>query len=178
MKKFTSKDVVFLAILSVVLLLASSLIMPIVMFTHLTALRQLFAAPIFAIFAVIALKKVPKIGALTIVGLLTGGVLIFMSAIMFINNFLGALIVELIIFLFFKNYDKDAAILTAASLYIPLTLPLSLLAQVVMKGEKLSSLLGSSFQTIVLPISVIVLSIAGAFIGLKIAKELKRTGKL
>ncbi len=178
MKKFTSKDVVFLAILSVVLLLVSSLIMPIVMFTHLTALRQLFAAPIFAIFSVIALKKVPKIGALTIVGLLTGGVLIFMSAIMFINNFLGAIIVELIILLFFKNYDKDAAILTAASLYIPLTLPLSLLSQVAMKGEKISSLLGSSFQMIVLPISVIVLSIAGAFIGLKIAKELKRTGKL
>ncbi len=178
MKKFTSKDVVFLAILSVVLLLASSIVMPIVMFTQITALRQLFAAPIFAIFSVIAIKKVPKVGTLSIVGLLTGGVLVFMSPIMLINNFLGAVIVEFIILILFRNYDKDAAVLTAASLYIPVTLPLSLVAQVVMKGEKLSDLLGSTFQSVILPISVIVLSIAGAFIGLKIATELKRTGKL
>ncbi len=178
MKKFTSKDVVFLAILSVVLLILSSLIMPIVMFTHITALRQLFAAPIFAIFGVIAIKKVPKIGTLSIVGLLTGGVLLFMSPIMFINNFFGAVIVELIILAIFKNYDTDKAVLTAASLYIPVTLPLSLLAQVVMKGMNISDLLGSSVQMLVLPISVIILSIAGALLGLKIAKELKRTGKL
>ncbi len=178
MKKFTSSDIVFLAILSVVLLLVSSLIMPIVMFTHITALRQLFAAPIFAIFAVIAIKKVPKIGTLSIIGLLTGGVLLFMSPIMFINNFFGAVIVELLILITFKNYESDKAILTAAALYIPVTLPLSLFAQVVMKGMNINDLLGSTFQTIVLPISVIILSIAGAFIGLKIAKELKRTGKL
>lgn len=178
MKKFTSKDIVFLAILSVVLLLLSSLIMPVIMFTQLTALRQLFAAPIFAIFSVIAIKKVPKIGALSIVGLLTGGVLAFMSPIMFINNFLGAVLVELVVLLLFRNYHKNAAVLFAAAAFVPVTLPLSLVSQVVLKGQKLSSLLGSSLQTVGLPIAVIALSIIGAFVGLKIANELKKTGKL
>ncbi len=102
----------------------------------------------------------------------------FMSVIMFINNFVGALVVEAIILLLFKEYEKDSTILIASALYIPITYPLSLLSQVVMKGESLSNLLGSSFEMIILPCLIIALSIFGAFIGLKLSKELKRTGKL
>ncbi len=178
MKKFNSKDIVFLAILSVVLLLISSLIMPIVMFTQLTVLRQLFAAPIFALFSVIAIKKVPKIGTLSIVGLFTGGVLMFMSVTMLINNLLGAIIVEVLVLIFFRNYDKKSAIIFAASLYTPVTLPLSWVSIMVMKGKTLQEQLGSTTQNILLPLAVIALSIAGAFLGMKIANELKRTGKL
>ncbi len=178
MKKFTSKDIVFLAILSVALLLISSLIMPVVMFTQITALRQLFAAPIFAIFSVIAIRKVPKIGTLTIVGIFSGAVLAFMSIIMLINNVIGALIVELLVLIFFRNYEKKSAVIFAAALYTPITLPLSLASQVVMKGENLNDLLGSPLQMYGLPIAVIVLSIIGAFLGVKIANELQRTGKL
>lgn len=178
MKKFTSKDIVFLAILSVVLLLLSSLIMPVIMFTQITALRQLFAAPIFALFSVIAIVKVPKIGTLSIIGLLTGAVLAFMSVIMFINNFLGAILVELLVLILFKNYEKTSAILFASIIYVPVTLPLSLLSQVIMKGHSIDSLLGSKLQMFGLPLAVFLLSVISALIGLKIAKELKRTGKL
>ncbi len=178
MKKFTSKDIVFLAILSVALLLISSLIMPVVMFTQITALRQLFAAPIFAIFSVIAIKKVPKIGTLTIVGFFSGVVLMFMSVIMLINQVIGAIIVEILVLIFFRSYEKKSSIIFAAALYTPITLPLSLAAQVIMKGENLQDLLGSPLQMYGFPLAVVALSIIGAFLGLKIANELKRTGKL
>lgn len=177
-QKFNMRDIVFLAILSAVLLLASSLVMPIVMFTQIFALRQLFAAPIFAIFVMIALKKVPKMGALSFIGLLTGGVLLFMSPIMFLNNFGGALVTELIVFLIFKTYESDKAKMTAAALYMPVTLPFTLLGNSLVKGLSLAEQLSSFLEIVIIPVASIALGIAGAIIGLKIANEMKKAGKL
>lgn len=177
-KKFTVKDIVFLAILSAVLLLVSGLTMPIVMFTNIYALRQLFSAPIFALFSAVALNKVPKIGALTIVGCITGGVLLFMSPVMFFNQLVGAIIVELLVMLFFKGYSSKKAVLFAAGIYVPLTLPITLAANALMNGQTIAQQLGNIPLTLVICIGTVVLGFAGAFLGNKIAAELRKAGKL
>lgn len=176
--KFQTGDIVFLAILSVVLLLVSSILMPIVMFTQIFGLRQLFAAPLFAFFCVIGLRRVPKAGAFTIIGFLTGGVLLFMSPIMFINNTVSAILVEIIALLIYKTYEKRKAIMLAATLYIPLSLPITILATMALKGQTLNQILDSVLLTIIIPIGTIILSYLGAYFGMKVADELKRAGKI
>ncbi|MDO5696069.1 MAG: MptD family putative ECF transporter S component [Eubacteriales bacterium] len=177
-KKFTVKDIVFLAIFSAVLLAVGGLVMPLVMFTHIYALRQLVSAPLFALFCIIAIYKVPKPGALSIIGLITGLVLSFMSPIMFFNNFFGAVIAELITLLIFRSYEKPAAPVLAAGLYIPLTLPITLVSTQIMKGKSIAEQINDPMQTVWIVIGTFILSFLGAFIGKKIAKELRKAGKL
>lgn len=178
MKSFTLKDVIFLALLSVVLLLVSSLVMPIVMFTQIFALRNLFGAFFFGMFSMIALTRVPKIGALTLVGFFTGAFLGFMSVIMLINNVLGAVLAELIVFILFRGYEKKSARLLASTLYIPLTLPITYLATLWIRGSSLKEQLGNPLLSILLAAGTIVISFLAALLGQKIAGELQKAGKL
>lgn len=177
-KKFNVKDVVFLAILSAVLLLVSGMIMPIVMFTNIYALRQLLSAPVFALFCCVALTKVPKLGALTIIGCITGGVLLFMSPVMFFNQVVGAVIMELLAFLFFKGYTSKKAILFASGIYVTVTLPITLAANAVMKGISIGEQMGNLPLTLLICVGCIALGLVGALLGQKIADELRKAGKL
>ena len=85
-KKFQVKDFVFLAILSAAMTLCGGITMPLVMHTTLFGLRNMAAAPIYALFCAIGLMKVRKPGALTIIGLFSGAPLVFFSPVMFFNN--------------------------------------------------------------------------------------------
>ncbi|HLR22029.1 MAG TPA: hypothetical protein VK087_08510 [Tissierellaceae bacterium] len=176
--KFITKDIVFLAILSAVLLLISSLIMPLVMFTNIYALRQLFSATIFALFSIIGLKKVPKLGALTIMGIFTGGVLLFLSPIMFFNQVLAALITEILIYIIFKSYESDRSKKFAATIYVPLTLPITLVVTAIMRDISIRGQIENIFFTVILIMGTLLLSYLGARLGQKIGDELKEAGKL
>lgn len=177
-KKITTKDVVFLAIFSGVLLLVSGLVMPIVMFTKIFALRQLAAALLFSLFCTIALIKVPKLGAMTIIGLITGLVLSFMSVIMLINNLLGAVLVDIIILIFFKGEITPKRAVIAVGLYIPFTIPLTLVSGAIMNGTPIMEQLGNVWLSIALIGGTFVLSYIGSLLGYKVAKELRKAGKL
>ena len=172
------KEVVFLVLFSVVLLLTSSLVMPLVMFTQQYALRQLLAAPIFGMFCVIALHKVPRVGALSIIGVFSGSVLLFMSPIMFVNNILGAIMAEILVVCFFGDYKKHGARLFSAMVYTPLTLPLTLITTSILRGEQIFSLLGNPLLASVFSLGTVLLSFLGAKLGVKIVEELKKAGKL
>ena len=57
-KKFQVKDFVFLAILSAAMTLCGGITMPLVMHTTLFGLRNMAAAPIYALFCAIGMMKV------------------------------------------------------------------------------------------------------------------------
>ena len=61
-KKFQVKDFVFLAILSAAMTLCGGITMPLVMHTTLFGLRNMAAAPIYALFCAIGMMKVRKPG--------------------------------------------------------------------------------------------------------------------
>lgn len=178
MSKINLKDVIFLALLSVILLLTSSLIMPIVMFTGIFALRNLFGSFFFGLFCMIALQRVPKIGALSLIGLFTGGFLGFMSVIMLINNLLGAVVAELLVLLIFRNYSTQRARFFAATIYMPLTIPITLLSNAVIHGKSLSAQIGNPWLSLLLAVGTIALSAFAALLGNKVAQELRKAGKL
>jgi energy-coupling factor transport system substrate-specific component len=177
-QKFTVKDIIFLAILSAALTIASGLTMPLVMTVTLFGVRNLVAAAIYGIFSIIALLKVRKPGALVIVGFFHGAVLLMMAPVMFFNMVIGAIMAELIVLLFFKNYDNDISIILIAGLYIPFTLPTTLIFTMVLNGQSFRQIVGNPLLSGIVCVGTVVLSFVGVKIGLKIGKELQRAGKL
>ena len=177
-KKFQVKDFVFLAVLSAAMTLCGGITMPLVMHTTVFGLRNMAAAPIYSIFVAIGLMKVRKPGALTIIGLFSGAPLIFFSTVMFFNNFVSAIIAELIMLLIFRGYQKKVSVFVTTGIYMPLSLPISVLFSRWLNGQSYDQLTANPKISVLTSIGTIALAFLGAAIGMKIAAELQKAGKL
>lgn len=177
-KRFQVKDFVFLAVLSAAMTLCGGITMPLVMHTTVFGLRNMAAAPIYSIFVAIGLMKVRKPGALTIIGLFSGAPLIFFSTVMFFNNFVSAIIAELIMLLIFRGYQKKVSVFVTTGIYMPFSLPISVLFSLWLNGQSYDQLTANPKISVLTSIGTIVLAFLGAAIGMKIAAELQKAGKL
>lgn len=177
-KKFQVKDFVFLAVLSAAMTLCGGITMPLVMHTTVFGLRNMAAAPIYSIFVAIGLMKVRKPGALTIIGLFSGAPLIFFSTVMFFNNFVSAIIAELIMLLIFRGYQKEVSVFVTTGIYMPFSLPISVLFSLWLNGQSYAQLTANPKISVLTSIGTIILAFLGAAIGMKIAAELQKAGKL
>jgi energy-coupling factor transport system substrate-specific component len=177
-KKFQVKDFVFLAVLSAAMTLCGGITMPLVMHTTVFGLRNMAAAPIYSIFVAIGLMKVRKPGALTIIGLFSGAPLIFFSTVMFFNNFVSAIIAELIMLLIFRGYQKKVSVFVTTGIYMPFSLPISVLFSLWLNGQSYAQLTANPKISVLTSIGTIILAFLGAAIGMKIAAELQKAGKL
>ena len=177
-KKFQVKDFVFLAVLSAEMTLCGGITMPLVMHTTVFGLRNMAAAPIYSIFVAIGLMKVRKPGALTIIGLFSGAPLIFFSTVMFFNNFVSAIIAELIMLLIFRGYQKKVSVFVTTGIYMPFSLPISVLFSLWLNGQSYAQLTANPKISVLTSIGTIILAFLGAAIGMKIAAELQKAGKL
>lgn len=177
-KKFQVKDFVFLAVLSAAMTLCGGITMPLVMHTTVFGLRNMAAAPIYSIFVAIGLMKVRKPGALTIIGLFSGAPLIFFSTVMFFNNFVSAIIAELIMLLIFRGYKKKVSVFVTTGIYMPFSLPISVLFSLWLNGQSYAQLTANPKISVLTSIGTIILAFLGAAIGMKIAAELQKAGKL
>ena len=177
-KKFQVKDFVFLAVLSAAMTLCGGITMPLVMHTTVFGLRNMAAAPLYSIFVAIGLMKVRKPGALTIIGLFSGAPLIFFSTVMFFNNFVSAIIAELIMLLIFKGYQKKVSVFITTGIYMPFSLPISVLFSLWLNGQSYAQLTANPKISVLTSIGTIILAFLGAAIGMKIAAELQKAGKL
>lgn len=177
-KRFQVKDFVFLAVLSAAMTLCGGITMPLVMHTSVFGLRNMAAAPIYSIFVAIGLMKVRKPGALTIIGLFSGAPLIFFSTVMFFNNFVSAIIAELIMLLIFRGYQKKVSVFVTTGIYMPFSLPISVLFSLWLNGQSYEQLTANPKISVLTSIGTIALAFLGAAIGMKIAAELQKAGKL
>lgn len=177
-KRFQVKDFVFLAVLSAAMTLCGGITMPLVMHTTVFGLRNMAAAPIYSIFVAIGLMKVRKPGALTIIGLFSGAPLIFFSTVMFFNNFVSAIIAELIMLLIFRGYQKKVSVFITTGIYMPFSLPISVLFSLWLNGQSYEQLTANPKISVLTSIGTIALAFWGAAIGMKIAAELQKAGKL
>ena len=177
-KKFEVKDFVFLAVLSAAMTLCGGITMPLVMHTTVFGLRNMAAAPIYSIFVAIGLMKVRKPGALTIIGLFLGAPLIFFSTVMFFNNFISAIIAELIMLLIFRGYSKKSSVFVTTGIYMPLSLPVSVLFSIWLNGQSYEQFIAKPTVSVLTSVGTIILAFVGSAIGMKIAAELQKAGKL
>ena len=177
LKRFSVKDISFLAILAALLVLVSATTMPLMTIT-LYGLRNMANALFYGVFGMIALMKIRKPGALTLLCLFSATILLLMSPVMFFNNVISAMIAETIALLAFRNYRNDKAMLISAGLMIPVTLPMTIVFGLLINQQRLSEIVDQSWLIMPIIIGTFVLSFSGAFLGRKIGLELKKAGKL
>lgn len=181
-QKFTVKDIVFLAIISAVTLVTSA-VMPLVVAVPVFGIIQAALGFQFSVFPAIGVMKVRKPGSVVFVAIFSGIVLVFMNPVMFACLALCAVLAEAVSLAIFKGYEKDAACFISSALYLPLSLPfLHLWYKVIGIGDS-----GEAVKALVNPkppaaalmsLAVIAICCLGAFVGVKISKELRKSGAL
>lgn len=170
------RDVIFLAIVAAAVTLVGFVTVPLVLAIPIPGIRSVPAAFFYGLLMAISALRVRKIGSIFMVALLNGLVLLMMSWIMLANNVIAALLAEAIVWMIFKNYEKDSAVLLAAGLYMPLTIPAGFLIALWIGGDHLGKYLAIPWLVLLMVLATAALSFAGAFAGLKIGKELKKAG--
>ena len=181
LQKFQIKDVVFLAIMSAVAL-ATCAVMPLVISLQplIFGISQLVTALQIGVFFAIGLYKVRKPGSLLLMALMMGLIQLMMSPPMFLSSILNGVLIELIVLLF-RGYEKDAAVFVAAMLHTPLSLPFNYLYNRLIKGadSPLAAVADKApWAAVGMSLTVIAVSALGALIGIKLARELRKSGVL
>lgn len=178
-QKFYVKDVVFLAIVAAVMILTGA-VMPLVAHVPVFGIIQVVLGLQFSVFPAIGLMKVRKPGSLVFMAVFSGIVLIFMNMIMFFCLLLCALIAEALAVVIFRGYEKDGACFLSAALYLPLTLPFLYGWYQIIGGEDTVASYANSDPWIAVLVSfgVLALCCLGSFIGIRISRELKKSGVL
>ncbi len=177
---FKVKDVVFLAIISAVTLCTCA-VMPLVasLQTVIFGIAQVITSLQIAVFFSIGLMKVRKVGSLFIMSLLTGLFQLLMAPPMFFSNIIIGLLLELLVIGIFRGYKQDKAIFFAVLLYNPLSLPINYLYNLLFGREAMAAVATRApWITVGMTLAVIALSALGAWIGIKISKELKKSGAM
>ena len=183
-QKYMIKDIVFLAIITCCTLVTGA-IMPLLVNVPLFGIIQLGLGLQFSLFPVIGMMKVKKPFAFLLQSMFISIFLVFMFPPM-VLLIACALVAELLTLLIFKGYKNDWACVFAGTLYMPLTLPLLYMYYNVfytVSGEEKAAVSmfiggGNVGLTVGISFAVIAVCFVGSVIGMVIARELKKAGKL
>lgn len=183
-KKFKIKDIVFLAVITACTLVLG-VPMPFVKDVPLFGIIQLVLGLQFSILPVIGMMKVRKPGALLFQSVFISIFLVLMFPPMALLVLCG-LIAEAVTLIVFRGYKNDWACVLAGTIYMPLTLPFMYLYAVTLysSGSKtytsIEIMLGVDNAPLVIgmTIAVIALCFVGSVIGMVVARELRKAGKL
>lgn len=183
-QKYMIKDVVFLAIITCCTLVTGA-VMPLLVNVPLFGIIQLGLGIQFSLFPVIGMMKVKKPFALLLQSMFISIFLVFMFPPM-VLLIACAFVSELLALLIFRGYKNDWACVFAGTLYMPMTIPLLYMYYNVfytVSGEEkaaVSMFIGGGNAGIIvgMTIAVIAVCFVGSVIGMVIARELKKAGKL
>lgn len=183
-QKYKIKDIVFLAIITACTLVTGA-IMPLLVNVPFFGIIQLGLGIQFSLFPVIGMMKVRKPFALLLQSMFISIFLVFMFPPM-ILLIACAFVIELLTLLFFRGYKSDWACVFAGTLYMPMTIPLLYMYYNVFysvsgtENAAVSMFIGSNNVGLIIGITVSVIAVCfiGSVIGMLIARELKKAGKL
>lgn len=175
-KKFTIKEIVYLSIISIISILGSSVMMLVVpLVTQIYGIAQLVTSFQVSILFSIGLFKVRKPGSILYMALFMGAVMVFMSFIMFVVFLTAGLLVEGLGLLIFRKSGSDLSVIVKTTLFMPLTLPLNFLLNLILAEEVQIKLISKvPWITVVVTLAVILISLLGSFLGVLISKEIKK----
>lgn len=183
-QKYSIRDIVFLAIITACTLVTGA-IMPLLVNVPLFGIIELGLGVQFSLFPVIGMMKVRKPFALLLQSVFISIFLVFMFPPM-VLIIVCAIVAEALTLLIFRGYKNDWACVFAGTLYMPLTIPLLYMYYNVfytVSGEEkqaVSMFIGGGDVGVIIGITIAVIAVCfvGSIIGMIIARELKKAGKL
>ncbi|MCM1131548.1 MAG: hypothetical protein NC310_05810 [Roseburia sp.] len=183
-ERFKIKDIVFLAIITACTLVTGA-IMPLLVNVPLFGIIQLGLGIQFSLFPVIGMMKVKKPFSLLLQSIFISIFLVFMFPPM-VLIIACALVAEILTLILFRGYKSDFACVFAGTLYMPLTIPFLYMYYNVfysVSGDEkaaVSMFIGGGNPGVIVGVTIAVLVVCflGSFLGMIIARELKKAGKL
>ena len=177
---FKVKDIVFIAIIAVVMMVVSFLTMPLVtaFFAIMPGIGVLVVAPFYGLLIALLLSKVQKVGAITFVSLILGLPLIFISPAMTILTIGSGLFADLVALLWKGVFKSQRKIIILSGIYIFSMFYLGLLAGIIF------SVIGFSPEHLAQNIPLVIagsllafgMAAAGGFVGTKLSSEFQQAG--
>lgn len=178
-QKFTVRDIVFLAMVSAVMILTCA-VMPLVaeLTKVLFGIAQLVTALQISLFISVGLMKVRKPFSVTLMLLFMGAIMVAMSPVMGLSNVCVAVVVEVFVLSVFRGYKKDIACFVAAALVPPLGIIVPIVWNRITVPEVFEVTVSNGWVVFGMTLAVVVVAVIGAFLGVKISKELDKAGVL
>lgn len=177
MKKFTIKEIVFLAILSAVLILTCSVMAIVAEATKVIwAVGQVSTALQLSFFLTIGLMRVRKPFTAAFILVFMGVIMVMMSPVMALSNLLVIICIELAIPLIFKGYENDRACMLGGFMAPILSIITPAVYNSILVPEVFQATVSNIPMVILMTLLVAVLSFIGSGLGLKIGKELQKSG--
>lgn len=178
--KYKVSDIVFLAILSAICLVTCAVMPLVISLQHeIFGIAQVVTGFQLALFFTIGAYKVRKPGAILFMACFTGIIQLIMSPPMFFSNIICGLLVELLVLLVFRGYQKDGAIFLAVLLYNPLSLPFNFLYNLAIGNTEITDVATKApWSAVGMTLAVLAIAAVGGLVGLKVSKELKKAGVL
>ena len=175
--KFTVKDIVFIALVSAAMLVVSFLTIPIVIAMPIPAITSMVFAPFAGLLMAIAMLKVRKIGTASLVSLLVGIILLFMSPVMFCFMVVGGIVTDAFAWAWKRGYTDSRMVIISCGFY---TLALILFSVafsfVFVTKMSLPSLLQQPLLLLLIAAICFALGAIGALIGSKVWLEFDKAG--
>lgn len=178
-QKFKVKNIVYLAIMSAVAMVTCA-VMPLVVpyLTVIFGIAQLVTGLQECLFVTIGACKVRKPGSVLIVTLCIALLQLAMSTVMFFVTLVCGIVVELLLY-FIHAYDSPVKLASIIGLFTPLSLPFNFLYNLWFGSDMMVHVAERSVGlTIGMTFAVLAVSYLGAFLGMKIYKELKKAGAI
>lgn len=176
-KKFTIKEIVFLAILSAVLILTCSVMAIFAEATKvLWAVGQASTALQVSLFITIGLMRVRKPFTATFILLFMSIIMIMMSPVMALSNLFVLICIEIMIPVIFKGYDNDKACMFGGFIAPILSIITPAIYNSILVPEVFQAVTSKSILIVGMTLLVVVLSFIGSTIGMKIGQELQKSG--
>ncbi|MFI3325855.1 MAG: hypothetical protein R3Y35_06750 [Clostridia bacterium] len=176
-QKFTIKEVVFLAILSAVLILTCSVMAVVAEATKVIwAVGQAATALQMSLFLTIGLMRVRKTFTASFILIFMGVIMFMMSPVMGLSNIFVLICIEVLTLLIFKGYESDKACMFGGFMAPILSIITPAVYNSILVPEVFNATVSNVPMVIIMTILVIALAFIGSFIGLKIGKELQKSG--
>jgi hypothetical protein len=177
---FKVKDIVFIAIIAVVMMVVSFLTLPLVtaFFAVIPGIGVLVVAPFYGLLIALLLSKVQKVGATTFASLILGLPLIFISPSITMFTIGSGLFADLIAFLWKGVFKSQRKIIILSSIYILAMFYLGLLAGsiFVVTGFSPEHLAQNIPLVIAGSLLALGMAAAGGFVGTKLSREFQQAG--
>ncbi|MFI3206327.1 MAG: hypothetical protein R3Y33_03680 [Clostridia bacterium] len=176
-QKFTIKEIVFLAILSAVLILTCSIMAVVAEATKVVwAVGQVATALQMSLFLTIGLMRVRKTFSASFILIFMGVIMFMMSPVMGLSNIFVLICIELLVLIIFKGYESDKAAMFAGFVAPILSIITPAVYNSILVPEVFSATISNPIMVVGMTLLVVALSFIGSFVGLKIGKELQKSG--
>lgn len=173
---FSTREYVLAALLAAALLLTSSIIIPLTLPLRIPGLANAVNAPFAAFFLVIGLARLRRAGSLLLILGIYALICLLIHPVIFSFVLAGAVAGEAVGWLLFRGFATPRAQLTGVVVYEMVSFPAAMIFSLWLLPER--ALRPALWVFLAAEAAIVATSLLGGLIGLKVARELARAGKL